>query len=66
MDRIVYIAGGRVASGATDEVVRTEVLSALYGHEVDVLHVRGRVLVVAGPGTNEDHCLPAEPPREVG
>ena len=27
MDRIVYIAGGRAASGSTDEVVRPDVLS---------------------------------------
>lgn len=48
MDRVVYVANGRVASGTTDEVVRTDVLSALYGHHVDVLRVHGRVLVVAG------------------
>jgi len=48
MDRIVYLAHGRAASGPADEVVRTEVLSELYGHHVDVLHVHGRVLVVAG------------------
>jgi zinc/manganese transport system ATP-binding protein len=48
MDRVVYIAGGRVASGTTDEVVSTESLSRLYGHRVDVIHVNGRVLVVAG------------------
>jgi zinc/manganese transport system ATP-binding protein len=48
MDRIVYIAGGRAASGTTDEVVRTETLSRLYGHHVDVIRVHGRVLVVAG------------------
>jgi zinc/manganese transport system ATP-binding protein len=49
MDRIVYLAAGRAASGTTDEVVRSDVLSALYGHHVDVLRVHGRVLVVAGP-----------------
>lgn len=48
MDRVVYVANGHVASGTTDEVVRPEVLSALYGHHVDVLRVHGRVLVVAG------------------
>jgi len=48
MDRIVYIAAGRAASGTTAEVVRADVLSRLYGHRVDVLHVQGRVLVVAG------------------
>jgi zinc/manganese transport system ATP-binding protein len=50
MDRIVYLAGGRAASGPTAEVVTTEVLSRLYGYHVDVLHVHGRVLVVADPG----------------
>ena len=30
------------------EVIRSEVLSRLYGHHVDVLHVHGRVIVVAG------------------
>ena len=49
MDRIVYVTGGRVASGTTDEVVRAEVLSELYGHHVDVLHLHGRVLVVTDP-----------------
>ncbi|HWE32694.1 MAG TPA: metal ABC transporter ATP-binding protein [Solirubrobacteraceae bacterium] len=48
MDRIVYLAHGRAASGTTEEVVRSDVLSELYGHRVDVLHVQGRVLVVAG------------------
>ncbi|HEV3046333.1 MAG TPA: metal ABC transporter ATP-binding protein [Solirubrobacteraceae bacterium] len=54
MDRIVYLAAGRAASGATEEVVRPDVLSELYGHHVDVLHVHGRVLIVAGAGEDAD------------
>ena len=54
MDRIVYMAHGRAASGTTDEVVRGDVLSELYGHHVDVIHVHGRVLVVAGRGDGLD------------
>jgi zinc/manganese transport system ATP-binding protein len=50
MDRVVYLADGRAASGTADQVVRSEVLSRLYGHHVDVLHVHGRVVVVAGEG----------------
>jgi zinc/manganese transport system ATP-binding protein len=50
MDRIVYMAGGRAASGTTAEVIREDVLSRLYGHHVDVLHVHGRILVVAHAG----------------
>jgi zinc/manganese transport system ATP-binding protein len=54
MDRIVYMAGGRAASGTTAEVVRADVLSELYGSHVDVLNVHGRVLVVAGAGDQSD------------
>ena len=53
MDRVVYVAAGRTASGTTDQVVRSEVLSALYGHHVDVLRIHGRILVVAGDGRPE-------------
>jgi zinc/manganese transport system ATP-binding protein len=56
MDRIVYIAGGRAASGTTAEVVRADVLGELYGSHVDVLNVHGRVLVVAGAGHESDHA----------
>jgi zinc/manganese transport system ATP-binding protein len=47
LDRIVYLAAGRAATGSTDEVIREDVLSSLYGHHVDVLNMHGRVLVVA-------------------
>jgi zinc/manganese transport system ATP-binding protein len=57
MDRVVYLAGGRAASGPADEVVTTEVLSKLYGHQVEVLRVHGRVLVVAGPGGTDSTAL---------
>ena len=48
MDRVVYLAEGRAVSGPAEEVVRSDVLSRLYGHHVDVLHVHGRVIVIAG------------------
>ncbi len=60
MDRIIYLANGRAASGRTDEVVRTEVLSALYGYHIDVIRVHGRVLVIAGD--TEDPALPGYDP----
>ena len=53
IDRIIYLAEGRAASGTVDEVVRSDVLSRLYGHHVDVLRVHGRVIVVAGTGHDE-------------
>jgi zinc/manganese transport system ATP-binding protein len=49
MDRIVYLASGRAASGTVDEVVRDDVLSALYQSTVHVHVLHGRILVVAGP-----------------
>ncbi len=64
MDRIVYVTKGRAASGTTDEVVRSEVLSRLYGHHVDVLKLHGRVLVVAEPGA-EVSDIPDHPPLTV-
>jgi zinc/manganese transport system ATP-binding protein len=54
LDRIVYVAAGRAASGRTEEVVRADVLSELYGDHVDVLRVHGRVLVVTGAGEGLD------------
>jgi zinc/manganese transport system ATP-binding protein len=57
MDRIVYLAAGRAASGTVTEIVRSDVLSELYGHHVDVLRVHGRVIVVAGTGQDEHPAL---------
>ena len=64
MDRIVYLTAGRAASGTTDEVVRSDVLSRLYGHHVDVLRLHGRVLVVAEPG-QDDRDIPDHPTLTV-
>ncbi|HEY1857383.1 metal ABC transporter ATP-binding protein [Acidocella sp.] len=61
MDRIVYLANGKAASGATTEVVRTAVLSDLYGYHIDVIRVHGRVLVIAG----EPHLGHAHDPVHV-
>jgi zinc/manganese transport system ATP-binding protein len=57
MDRVVYIAGGRAISGATDEVIRGDVLSRLYGHHIDVINVHGRILVIAGHEHAENEPL---------
>ncbi len=65
MDRVVYLAGGRAASGPASEVVTTEVLSRLYGHHVEVLHVHGRVLVVAGPAAEDEVAAGASPAAET-
>lgn len=60
MDKILYLAGGKALCGSVQEVVRTEVLSALYGYHIDVIRVHGRVLVVAGGGDHQhdqDHVI---------
>jgi zinc/manganese transport system ATP-binding protein len=64
MDRVVYLTGGHCASGSTNEVVQTDVLSALYGHHVDVLQVHGRVFVIAEPNDATDN-LPEHPTLTV-
>jgi zinc/manganese transport system ATP-binding protein len=48
-DRVLYLVGGKWAIGTPDEVMTTERLSALYEADIDVLRVRGRVIVVGAP-----------------
>jgi zinc/manganese transport system ATP-binding protein len=60
MDRIVYLAQGRAAAGRAQDIVRTEILSKLYGTHIDVLNVHGRVLVIAAGG-DDDHAVHVEP-----
>jgi zinc/manganese transport system ATP-binding protein len=61
MNRVVYLADGRAASGTTDQVVRTDTLSRLYGHHVEVIHVQGRVLVVSGAEHQAHHPADSDP-----
>lgn len=46
VDRVLYLVDGRFRIGIPDEVMTSESLSELYGTEVDVLRVRGRLVVV--------------------
>jgi len=50
VDRVLYLANGQFRIGTPDEVLRSEVLSELYGTQVDVVRNQGRILVV---GTND-------------
>ncbi len=54
VDRVLYLVGGKWAIGTPEEVLTTERLSKLYGTPVDVLRVRGRIIVAAASGTVED------------
>jgi zinc/manganese transport system ATP-binding protein len=71
VDRVLYLVGGRYRLGTPDEVMTSENLSALYGTPVDVLRVRGRIVVVGAPdhpaGPSEHHDdEPAAPHRAPG
>jgi len=49
VDTVLYLAGGRFTAGPPEEVLRTEVLSELYGTPVDVIHSGDRVFVAGVP-----------------
>lgn len=49
VDRVLYLAGGAFRIGTPDNVLRSEVLSELYGTPVDVIRARGRLIVVGTP-----------------
>jgi zinc/manganese transport system ATP-binding protein len=55
VDRVLYLAPGSWAIGTPDDVLTSATLSRLYGTEVDVLRVRGRVVVVGTPDDQHVH-----------
>ncbi|GAA5048389.1 metal ABC transporter ATP-binding protein [Nocardia callitridis] len=66
VDRVLYLVDGKFRIGTPDEVMTSEVLSELYRTEVDVLRVRGRLVVVGtgdamdALGAGEPHCHGAD------
>ena len=65
VDRVLYLAGGRFRTGTPDEVLRSEVLTDLYGTPVDVIRSRGRIVVVGIPDAethdHHEHTREAHP-----
>ncbi|BDZ45342.1 hypothetical protein GCM10025866_12510 [Naasia aerilata] len=55
VDRVLYLTASGHVIGRPDEVFRSEVLSRLYGTEVDVLDIRGRIVVVGPPAESAGH-----------
>ncbi|NUP75746.1 MAG: ATP-binding cassette domain-containing protein [Sinomonas sp.] len=49
VDRVLYLAQGQFRMGSPEEVMRTEVLSELYGSRVEVSTINGRIVVVGLP-----------------
>jgi zinc/manganese transport system ATP-binding protein len=53
IDRVLYLANGKFRIGTPDEVLRSDVLSKLYGREVDVVRNQGRIAVLGS--ADHDH-----------
>ncbi len=58
LDRVLYLGRGQAALGTVDEVITSSVLSRLYGSEIDVVRLKGRIFVMAGSHNEEPagHC----------
>ncbi len=74
VDRVLYLAGGRFREGTPDDVLRSDVLTDLYGTPVDVIRSRGRIVVVGIPDAETHghhdhgrggHPEPSEHPEPV-
>jgi zinc/manganese transport system ATP-binding protein len=48
LDRVLYLGRGQAALGTVDEVITGPVLSRLFGAEIDVFRVQGRIFVMSG------------------
>lgn len=67
IDRVLYLGSGQAALGTVDEVITGPVLSRLYGSEIEVVRIKGRIFVLSGghelegdghrhdPGTSHSH-----------
>ncbi len=55
MDKIIYIANGKIAVGKVSEIINSETLTDLYGYPVDVLTYRNRLIVLTGNETEGLH-----------
>jgi zinc/manganese transport system ATP-binding protein len=48
LDRVLYLGNRQAALGTVDEVITGPVLSRLYGSEIDVVRLHGRIFVMSG------------------
>ena len=46
--RVLYLGSGQAELGPVDEVITGPVLSRLYGTDIEVVRLGGRVFVMAG------------------
>jgi len=66
VDRVLYLAHGRFRVGTPDEVLRSEVLTDLYGTPVDVIRRGDRLAVLGAPDGRGAHGHDPHHPEEVG
>ena len=65
VDRVLYLGGGQAALGPVDEVITGPVLSRLYGSEIEVVRLGGRIFVMSG-GHHVEHDAHRHDPRSAG
>ncbi|WP_245958768.1 metal ABC transporter ATP-binding protein [Microbacterium bovistercoris] len=66
VDRILYIASGRFVLGRPQEVLRSDVLTDLYGTAVFVLRAGDRLVVVGAPDAETRHEHEHDHEHEIG
>ena len=55
LDRVLYLGNGQAALGPVDQVITGPVLSRLYGSSIEVIHLQGRIFVMAD-GHDVEHA----------
>jgi zinc/manganese transport system ATP-binding protein len=48
IDQVLYLGRGQAALGAIDDVITGPILSRLYGSDIDVIRLKGRIFVMSG------------------
>jgi zinc/manganese transport system ATP-binding protein len=48
IDRVLYLGRGQAALGTVDDVITSATLSRLYGAEIEVVRLKGRIFVMSG------------------
>jgi zinc/manganese transport system ATP-binding protein len=48
LDQVLYLGRGQAALGTVDEVITGPVLSRLYGSDIEVIRLKGRIFVMSG------------------
>jgi zinc/manganese transport system ATP-binding protein len=72
ISRVLYLGAGKAVLGTVDDVITGPVLSRLYGSEIEVIRIGGRIFVMAGETDVErdphrhEGGLDGDPPHRHG